>query len=281
MPNVTALAPKTRSHPSETGGAAGEPGPDTTGAQIRERSEALFRRMQMLSPGSPRHRTLRNEIVELNLNLAAVVCNRYRRRPDLREDLRQVAVVGLIKAVDGYRPGRGNGFLAYAMPTISGEVKRYFRDHTWQLHVRRGEQELFLAVVKARDELGAALGRDPSDQDIAERLGISEEQVRKGIALGDAHRITSLDRTLRPDAPDTAHAVHGGEDPALELTENLVALRPLIAQLPARDRQILALRFCDDMTQSEIGEVVGLSQMHVSRLLTRTCARLRDGLMAG
>ncbi|WTW93935.1 sigma-70 family RNA polymerase sigma factor [Streptomycetaceae bacterium NBC_01309] len=255
--------------------------PTPAGDRLRERTEALLRRLRALPSGTPRHRALRNEIVELNLNLAGLVCARYRRRPDLRDDLRQVAVVGLIKAVDGYRPGQGNGFLAYAMPTISGEVKRYFRDHTWQLHVRRSEQELFLAVVKTGDELAARLGRDPAEDDIAEHLGIPASEVRRGLALGDAHRVTSLDRTLGPDAPDTVHAVYGTEDPALELTENLVALRPLIAQLPDRDRRILTMRFRDDMTQSEIGERVGLSQMHISRLLNSTCRRLREGLLAG
>lgn len=255
--------------------------PETTGDRVRERTELLLHRLDRLTPGTPRHRALRNQIVELNLNLTGLVCSRYRRRPDLREDLRQVAVVGLIKAVDGYRPGRGNGFLAYAMPTISGEVKRYFRDHTWQLHVRRSEQELFLAVVKARDELAAQLGRDPSEEEIAKSLGLPACEVRRGLGLADAHRVTSLDRALNPDAPDSVHAVHGAEDPALELAENLVALRPLIAQLPDRDRRILTMRFRDDMTQSEIGERVGLSQMHISRLLGNACRRLRAGLLAG
>ncbi|WP_436774851.1 SigB/SigF/SigG family RNA polymerase sigma factor [Yinghuangia sp. YIM S09857] len=253
----------------------------TGGDRLRERTEAMLRRLRALPSDGAKHRALRNEIVELNLNLAGLVCSRYRRRPDLRDDLRQVAVVGLIKAVDGYRPGQGSGFLAYAMPTISGEVKRYFRDHTWQLHVRRSEQELFLAVLRARDELAARLGRDPGADDIAEHLEVPESEVRRGLSLGDAHRVVSLDRALHADAPDTVHAVYGAEDPALELTENLVALRPLIARLPDRDRRILTMRFRDDMTQSEIGERVGLSQMHISRLLTSTCRRLREGLLAG
>ncbi|NUU23464.1 MAG: sigma-70 family RNA polymerase sigma factor [Streptomycetaceae bacterium] len=249
--------------------------------EVRERTEAMLRSLRSRPPGSERHRRLRNEIVELNLGLATMVGNRYTRRPDLREDLRQVAVVGLIKAVDGYRPGHGNGFMAYAMPTITGEVKRYFRDHTWQLHVRRAEQELFLSVIKARDDLAARMGRDPSDRDIARELGLSAAEVRRGRALGDAHRVASLDRALQPEAQETAHEVHGDADPALELTENLVALRPLIAELPERDRRILAMRFGEDLTQSEIGRRVGLSQMHVSRLLARTCRRLREGLLAG
>lgn len=255
--------------------------PDSAGDRVRQRTEQLLSRLGRLTPGTPRHRALRNQIVELNLNLTGLVCARYRRRPDLREDLRQVAVVGLIKAVDGYRPGQGNGFLAYAVPTISGEVKRYFRDHTWQLHVRRSEQELFLAVVKARDELAAQLGRDPSEEEIAEYLGLPASEVRRGLGLADAHRVTSLDRALHPDSPDSVHAVCGAEDPALELAENLVALRPLIAELPDRDRRILTMRFRDDMTQSEIGERVGLSQMHISRLLGNVFRQLRAGLLAG
>ncbi|MFI6984023.1 SigB/SigF/SigG family RNA polymerase sigma factor [Embleya sp. NPDC050154] len=239
-------------------------------------------RLAGLEPGTPAHAALRNEIVEDNLNLVAHACNRYTHRVDLREDLRQVAAIGLIKAVDGYRPGHGAAFLSYAIPTIAGELKRYFRDHTWAVHARRGEQELYLRLVRARDDLSARLGREPDFGELAAALGMDEKEVRVGLEVGAALRTDSLDAPLGGNDPTatTGHDLRGAPDPALDLVLNRETLRPLIAELDDRDRRILKLRFWDDLTQAEIGTTLGLSQMHVSRLLTRAFTTLREGMLA-
>jgi RNA polymerase sigma-B factor len=248
-------------------------------ADLRAATDRHLTRLATLEPGTHEHARLRNEIVETNLNLVTHACARYTHRADLREDLRQVAAIGLIKAVDGYRPGHGAGFLAYAIPTISGELKRYFRDHTWAVHARRGEQELYLRLARARDELAMVIGREPDHSELAAHLGITPNDVTLGLELGAALRTDSLDAPTQDGDTHTAQDRRGAPDPGLELAENRVALRPLIAELGERDRHILKLRFWDDLTQAQIGERLGLSQMHVSRLLTRAYATLRDGLL--
>ncbi|WP_439680576.1 sigma-70 family RNA polymerase sigma factor [Embleya sp. MST-111070] len=252
-------------------------------AHLRAETDRNLTRLATLEPGTHAYARLRNDIVEDNLNLVAYACARYTRRTDLREDLRQVAAIGLIKAVDGYRPGRGSGFLAYAVPTIAGELKRYFRDHTWAVHACRGEQELYLKLVRARDELGARLGRDCDHAELARHLDLDRDTVRMGLELGAALRTESLDtsapETERGDGGGTGHDRHGAPDPALDLVVDRESLRPLIAELGERDRRILKLRFWDDLTQAEIGDRLGLSQMHVSRLLSRAFTTLRAGML--
>ncbi|WP_161500578.1 sigma-70 family RNA polymerase sigma factor [Embleya scabrispora] len=255
-------------------------------ARLRAKTDADLTRLATLEPGTHAHAALRNEIVEDNLNLAIGACTRYAHRADLREDLRQVAAIGLIKAVDGYRPERSTdaGFLSYAIPTITGELKRYFRDHTWAVHVNRGEQEHYLRLVRARDDLGTTLGRQPTDAELARRLDTDEDTVRTGLAAGAALRTDSLDAP----APETERGAErgsrldrrGAPDPGLDLVVDRESLRPLIAGLGERDQRVLKLRFWDDLTQSEIGDVLGLSQMHVSRLLTRAFTTLRAGMLA-
>ncbi|OPC79699.1 hypothetical protein B4N89_00935 [Embleya scabrispora] len=256
--------------------------PDIT--RLRAATDRNLTRLATLEAGTRAHAALRNAIVQDNLNLATSACARYTRRTDLREDLRQVAAIGLIKAVDGYRPDRGSGFLAYAIPTIAGELKRYFRDHTWAVHARRGEQEQYLRLVRARDDLAARLGREPDHAELAARLDTDEDTVRVGLEAGAALRTDSLDATTpgtdRGDGRSSWHELHGAPDPALDLVVDRESLRPLIAELGERDRRILKLRFWDDLTQSEIGDRLGLSQMHVSRLLTRAFSTLRAGMLA-
>ncbi|MFF7244331.1 sigma-70 family RNA polymerase sigma factor [Embleya sp. NPDC008237] len=256
--------------------------PDVT--HLRAATDRDLTRLATLQAGTFAHARLRNEIIENNLNLVTHACNRYTHRADLREDLRQVAAIGLIKAVDGYRPGHGAGFLAYAMPTISGELKRYFRDHTWAVHARRGEQELYLRLVRARDDLSIRLGREPDHTELAAHLDMDTTEVRMGLNLGAALRADSLDAPPpggNPgDRPGSGYDLCGESDPALDLVDNLHSLRPLIAALDERDRRILKLRFWDDLTQAEIGKALGLSQMHVSRLLTQAFAALRAGMLA-
>ncbi|WP_439673649.1 sigma-70 family RNA polymerase sigma factor [Embleya sp. MST-111070] len=260
------------------------PGRPDALAALRSATDRNLALLATLEPGAHAHARLRNEVVEDNLNLVTHACARYTHRADLREDLRQVAAIGLIKAVDGYCPDRGSGFLAYAMPTIAGELKRYFRDHTWAVHARRGEQEQYLRLVRARDDLSARLGREPDHAELAAHLDTDEATVRTGLELGAALRADSLDApaptTGRGDDGASRGDRHGAPDPALDLVVDRESLRPLIAELGERDRRILKLRFWDDLSQAEIGERLGLSQMHISRLLTRTFTTLRTGMLA-
>ncbi|MFJ8746703.1 sigma-70 family RNA polymerase sigma factor [Embleya sp. NPDC127516] len=262
------------------------PTPSSTDASggLRAVTDRNLVRLATLEAGTRAHAALRNEIVEDNLNLVSHACNRYTHRADLREDLRQVAAIGLIKAVDRYRPDHGANFLSYAIPTIAGELKRYFRDHTWAVHARRGEQELYLRLVRAREDLAGRLGREPTTAELATDLGEDHDRVRLGLDLGAALRADSLDAPPGPGGNDptaaTGHDLRGEPDPALELVLDREALRPLIAELDDRDRHILKLRFWDDLTQAEIGTILGLSQMHVSRLLTRAFTTLRTGMLA-
>ncbi|MYV98985.1 sigma-70 family RNA polymerase sigma factor [Streptomyces sp. SID3343] len=242
-------------------------------------TERLLSDLALLERGTREHTRLREEIVERNLNLVGFVCRPYRRRPDLGEDIRQVAAMGLVKAVDGYRPGQGNGFMAYALPTMRGEVKRFFRDCVWEMHVARADQELFLATVRTRDAMTHALGREPTDDELGEEMGLSAERVRAALAVSRARRVGSLDRPVDgEEGGGSRYDMQGAEDPGLDLVEHMVALRRVIPDLDDRDRRILKMRFWDDLTQAQIGETLGLSQMHVSRLLTRAFACLRQGI---
>jgi RNA polymerase sigma-B factor len=198
------------------------------------------------------------------------------------EDIVQVGTIGLIKAIDRFDCERGVEFPTFAMPTIVGEVKRFFRDTSWSVRVPRRLQELRLALTKASDELSQRLDRSPTVAELAGCLGVSEEDVVDGLAVGNAYTASSLDSPPPEDdgGEGTLADRLGYEDSALEGVEYRESLKPLLAQLPPRERQIIMLRFFANMTQSQIGEEVGISQMHVSRLLTRTLAQLREGLTA-
>jgi RNA polymerase sigma-B factor len=197
------------------------------------------------------------------------------------EDVIQVGTIGLIKAVDAYDPDREVEFPTFAMPTIMGEIKRFFRDTSWSVRVPRRLQELRLTLAKATDALEQQFDRAPTVQELATHLGLSEEEVLEGMAASNAYTAASLD-AAGPDPDESEAALNariGFEEPSLEGIENLESLKPLIAQLSDRERTILSLRFGDELTQSQIGERLGISQMHVSRLLSRTLSRLRDGLL--
>jgi RNA polymerase sigma-B factor len=189
------------------------------------------------------------------------------------EDIIQVGTIGLIKAIDRFEHTRGVEFPTFAMPTIIGEIKRFFRDTSWSVRVPRRLQELRLDLAKAGDELAQQLDRAPTVAELADRLGITTDEVVEGMAASNAYTASSL------DAAEGALADRiGYEDHGLEGIEYIESLKPLIAELPSRDRKILSLRFVAGMTQSEIGEELGISQMHVSRLLSRTLVKLRKGL---
>ncbi len=246
----------------------------------RALSKTLFARLQTLEEGTHEHAYVRNTLVELNLALVKFAASRFRSRSEPMEDIVQVGTIGLIKAIDRFELSRGVEFPTFAMPTIIGEIKRFFRDTSWSVRVPRRLQELRLDLAKAGDELAQKLDRAPTVAELAERLGLERDEVVEGMVASNAYTASSLDAQPEEDDSEGALADRiGYEDNGLEGIENVESLKPLIAGLAPRDRQILSLRFVGNLTQSEIGEELGISQMHVSRLLTRTLNRLRRGLL--
>ena len=246
----------------------------------RAMSKTLFKRLETLEEGTHEFAYVRNTLVELNLALVKFAASRFRSRSEPMEDIVQVGTIGLIKAIDRFDMERGVEFPTFAMPTIVGEIKRFFRDTSWSVRVPRRLQELRLDLAKAGDELAQRLDRAPTMEELADRLSLSVEEVVEGMAASNAYTASSLD--AQPEEDDTEGALAdriGYEDNGLEGIEYVESLKPLIAELPPRDRTILSLRFVANMTQSEIGEELGISQMHVSRLLSRTLNKLRKGLM--
>ncbi|WP_124723039.1 RNA polymerase sigma factor SigF [Streptomyces sp. ADI95-17] len=245
----------------------------------RALSKTLFERLESLEEGTHEYSYVRNTLVELNLALVRFAASRFRSRSEPMEDIVQVGTIGLIKAIDRFELSRGVEFPTFAMPTIVGEIKRFFRDTSWSVRVPRRLQELRLDLAKAGDELAQRLDRSPTVGELADRLGITREEVVEGMAASNAYTASSLDAKPEEDDHEGALADRiGYEDHGLEGIEYVESLKPLIASLPRRDRTILSLRFVANMTQSEIGEELGISQMHVSRLLSRTLVKLRKGL---
>jgi RNA polymerase sigma-B factor len=246
----------------------------------RALSKTLFARLEALEEGTYEYSYVRNTLVELNLALVKFAASRFRSRSEPMEDIVQVGTIGLIKAIDRFELSRGVEFPTFAMPTIVGEIKRFFRDTSWSVRVPRRLQELRLDLAKAGDELAQKLDRAPTVAELAAKLQLSDAEVIEGMSASNAYTASSLDAQADEDDSEGALTDRiGYEDHDLEGIENVESLKPLIAELSARDRKILSLRFVANMTQSEIGEELGISQMHVSRLLTRTLSRLRRGLM--
>ncbi|HET6153129.1 MAG TPA: RNA polymerase sigma factor SigF [Marmoricola sp.] len=242
---------------------------------LRERSQALFMELGAAEPG--RAADLRAALIELHLPLVEHCARRFVHRGEPFEDLAQVGTIGLIKAVDRFDLERGVEFSTYATPTIIGEIKRHFRDKGWAVRVPRRLQELRMSIATATAELTQTLGRSPTAAEIAAQLEVRVEDVLEGIESANAYTTMSLDAGTGEDAPAWIDSL-GHTDDALEHVEIRESLRPLIERLPAREQQILVLRFFRQQTQSQIAEQVGISQMHVSRLLTRTLEKLRDSI---
>jgi RNA polymerase sigma-B factor len=219
-------------------------------------------------------------LVSRHRNLVRSCVQRYRRSPEPAEDMMQVGYVGLLKAINNFDPDLGGSLAAYAQPCIIGEIKRHFRDKRWQVHVTRSVQERVLEVRDAISELTNQLGHMPAEAELAGHLGISDGELRDARLADLVFRPCSLDAPLadRPDAAMLADVL-GADDPGMELTLDLQALATHWTELPARERQILLLRFYGDLTQAEIGRKLGISQMHVSRLLTRSLSFLRERLL--
>ena len=218
----------------------------------------------------------RDELIEAHLGLAEYLARRFSNRGEPLDDLVQVASVGLLKAVDRFDPDRGVEFSTYATHTIVGELKRHFRDKGWAVRAPRRMQELYLRLGKIVSTLSQELGRSPTIPELANEAQVSEEEVLEALEAGQAYRFASLDAPSPGDDDGDSMSSHlGAEDSGMIDAEHRVALSPLLAQLPQREQTILHLRFFEGMTQSEIASRLGISQMHVSRLLARSLAQLR------
>ncbi|HTW08142.1 MAG TPA: SigB/SigF/SigG family RNA polymerase sigma factor [Acidimicrobiales bacterium] len=217
---------------------------------------------------------LREQLVAAHIGLAEYLARRFANRGEALDDLVQVASLGLLKAVDRFDPERGVEFSTYATHTIVGELKRHFRDKGWAVRAPRRMQELYLRLGKVVATLGQELGRSPTIGELAAEVKVSEEEVLEALEAGQAYRSTSLDAPANEEG-ETLAARLGEEDRSLEDAESRATLSPLLAQLAPRERLILHMRFFDGLTQSEIASRLGISQMHVSRLLARSVAQLR------
>lgn len=244
----------------------------------REREHRLLAEFGGLDADDARRLRIRDELVTMHMPLVEHLARRYRDRGEAYEDLVQVGMVGLIKAVDRFDTERGVEFSTFATPTIIGEIKRHFRDRTWSLKVPRRMQELHAAVTRSTEELSGKLGRSPTVRELAAALEVSEEDILDALDTGQAYNTTSLDASTRDDEVGSLVETMGEDDPGLEAVEYREALRPLLEALPDRERRIVMLRFFHNQSQSQIAQELGISQMHVSRLLAASLARIRAGL---
>jgi len=257
---------------SRRSGASGYPSSEDRAARSKEDRRLLVRYHDEGDPAA------REQLVERFLPLARQLARRYQRGGEQLDDLVQVASLGLLKAIDRFDPERETAFSSFAVPTILGELKRHFRDKGWSVRVPRDLQEMAVKVDRVADDMSRELGRLPTAAEIAERTGSSQEQVLEAREASAAYRAVSLDRPRSEDDEDGdsyADAV-GAEDPGFGLAEDSATVDRLMRVLSEREREVLRLRFEEDLTQSEIGQRVGVSQMHVSRLIRQSIARLRE-----
>ncbi|MFI1796262.1 SigB/SigF/SigG family RNA polymerase sigma factor [Streptomyces sp. NPDC020379] len=269
---LTAPAPRGGAHRATPRPHPHHDAPDT---------QPAFRRLAAL-PDGPAKDALRQQIVRAWMPMAERLALQFRNRGETVEDLRQVALLGLVKAVHRYDPDRGSAFESFAVPTIVGEVKRHFRDHMWDVHVPRRVQELRNRVRAACHELTRSPdGRGPGAEEIARHTGLTEDEVRAGLEALQSYNTLSLDAEL-PGTDDNYALVDtlGEPEPGFDLVVDRESLKPALRALPEREREILYLRFFCDMTQSRIADHLGISQMHVSRLISRTCSRLCERVCA-
>jgi len=260
------------------------PAPPPGGAALEQLSRLDDRALLAIVRSQPRSSARRSAACELlvarHRALVRSCAQRYQRSPEPAEDLMQVGYVGLVKAINNFDPGLGGSLAAYAQPCISGEIKRHFRDKRWQVHVERSTQELVLAVREATRALTQQLGHQPADAEVAAHLGISDADLREARRADLVFQPASLDAPLagRPDAATLADVL-GHDDPGVQHALDMEAVATHWGELPRREQKILLLRFYGDMTQAEIGQHLGISQMHVSRLLTHALTHLRQRLL--
>jgi RNA polymerase sigma-B factor len=253
----------------------------TSRAQARAATLRLLCEMAALPADAPERAAIREAVIADHMPYARYLANRYGAHGDQGEDLLQVAYLGLVKAVDNFDPAFGTAFLTYATPMIVGEIKRYYRDATWAVHVPRRMQELASGLRAATEQLTHDLGRSPSVDELAARLRATPEEVVDAIDAAGAYTTASLDAPVETDGPNSEGSalgeLLGDDDPGIAEVVDRETLKPLIAALPARDKRILLMRYFRGMTQAQIGEELGVSQMQVSRLLSRILRQLRAG----
>jgi RNA polymerase sigma-B factor len=237
--------------------------------------------MAGMDPDDPGRAVLRDELVTMHLPLVKHLARRFGERGESHDDLVQVGTIGLIKAVDRFDVDRGVAFSTYATPTVVGEIKRHFRDKGWSVRVPRRLQEVRIAIGRATAQLSQDLGRGPTVRELAAHIGITEDEILEGIEAAHSYSALSLDGAAggesESDTPSLADRL-GGDDAALRHVEYRETLRPLLQALPERERRIIMLRFFHNKTQAQIAEEIGVSQMHVSRLLAKSLATLRTGM---
>jgi len=244
--------------------------------------DELLMRFRQYAPDSEQRSVACEILVKRHEKLVRACVRQYRGSPEPTEDLMQVGYVGLLKAINNYDPAYGSGLAAYALPCVSGEIKRHFRDKRWQVHVRRSAQELLLELRKATEVLTHKLGRAPTDQELCEHLGVTADDLLEAKQADMVFTAYSLDAPLA-DREDPAHLgdVLGEEDPEFEHAVDMESVATHWAELPEREQRILVMRFYGNLTQAEIGARLGISQMHVSRLLSRALTHLRSRLVDG
>jgi RNA polymerase sigma-B factor len=257
-----------------------EPEPGATRVELtRRRSAEFFLVLRDEDAPAASREEARDSLVHLHLPLVEHCARRFRNRGEPLEDLVQVGTIGLIKSIDRFDSGRGVEFSTYATPTIIGEIKRYFRDKGWAIRVPRRLQELRMQIGSASAELTQTLGRSPTPRELAESIGCTVEEIVEGIESSNAYATLSLDATDdNDDSTSTMLDAIGIDDEGLEHVEIRESIKPLLDRLEPREKKILLLRFFKNMTQSQIAEEIGVSQMHVSRLLNRTLEQLRASL---
>ncbi|MGA5808473.1 RNA polymerase sigma factor SigF [Streptomyces cellulosae] len=249
----------------------------------RELSRQFFRRLTELEEGTHEYQYARNTLIEMNMSLVRYAAGRFRSRgPEEMEDIVQVGMIGLIKAIDRFELSREVEFTSFAIPYIVGEIKRFFRDTSWSVHVPRRLQEARVQLARATEELRSRLGRTPTTAELAMLMSLTEAEVNEARLAANGYNSASLDAAIgsEPDGESVLADFIGAEDAALGLVEDFHALAPMIADLDERERKIVHWRFVEELTQAEIGERLGCSQMHVSRLLSRTLKRLRAGMLS-
>ncbi|MFE5141331.1 RNA polymerase sigma factor SigF [Streptomyces fagopyri] len=249
----------------------------------RQLSKVFFDRLAVLEEGTREYQDVRNTLIEMNMSLVRFAAGRFRSRgPDEMEDIVQVGMIGLIKAIDRFDLTREVEFTTFAVPYIVGEIKRFFRDTSWAVHVPRRLQEARILLSKATEELRSRLGRTPTVKELADLMCLSVEEVDEARLASNGYSSSSLDAavTSAEDGETALADFIGTDDHALELVEDFHALAPMIAALDERERCIIHMRFIDELTQAQIGERLGVSQMHISRLLNRTLAKLRTGMLS-
>ncbi|MFE5375880.1 RNA polymerase sigma factor SigF [Streptomyces mirabilis] len=248
----------------------------------RQLSRLFFDRLAVLEEGTREYQYVRDTLIEMNITLVQYAAGRFRSRSqDEMEDIVQVGTIGLIKAIDRFELSREVEFTSFAVPYIVGEIKRFFRDTSWAVHVPRRLQEARVQLAKATEELRSRLGRMPTVKELSQLMCLSEEEVNEARLASNGYNSSSLDAAISSSEDGEAALADfiGMDDNALELVEDFNALAPMIAQLDDRERRIIHMRFVDELTQAQMGEHLGVSQMHVSRLLNRTLAKLRDGML--